>query len=177
MLLLAAAVASGAYLLRLLARPAGQRRRTVPPTDFSSFLKAGAVASPADSLRKRSPTGFAAFLKSSTAGDRRDATSFGAFLKSGSNSQADKPGAAPLAAAPSADSKAQPVQPSGDQVAVTVLYGTEYGFSREIAEKLATRLQLTERYWPRVLDMADHPEGLSLAGEQALFVICSTQVS
>ena len=125
-----------------------------------------------------------------------------------------------------------------DNVVVTILFGTEYGFSKEIAEKLRESLREQPPYWwpppphrpqhlatlgppppcsrrltilgatprtvkgmlraskspreqvglqlqgpsaaacrPRLLDMADHPGGLDLAREQALLVVCSTQVA
>ena len=34
-----------------------------------------------------------------------------------------------------------------DSKLVAVLFGTEYGFSKEIAEKLSVRLRETSKYW------------------------------
>ena len=39
------------------------------------------------------------------------------------------------------------VPPRADQVAVLVLFGTEYGFAREIADKLAAQLREADRFW------------------------------
>ena len=123
------------------------------------------------------------------------------------------------------------VGPQPHQAVVTVLFGTEYGFSKEIAQKLAAQLSASHDFWqalssahktsvisaalsraqlqgalkmvqpghrvqraamsllpfegrtpcicrPRLLDMADLPGGLpGLASEQAVLVVCSTQVS
>ncbi|KAK9832619.1 hypothetical protein WJX81_004423 [Elliptochloris bilobata] len=65
--------------------------------------------------------------------------------------------------------------PRPGDAAVAVLYGTEYGASREIAEKLCECIKAAGAYWPRLLDMAEHPDGLDLSNEAALLVICSTQ--
>ncbi|EIE23365.1 hypothetical protein COCSUDRAFT_36399 [Coccomyxa subellipsoidea C-169] len=86
-------------------------------------------------------------------------TSFDAFLR---------PGAKAV--------KAQQAGPGPEQKPVTVLYGTEYGFSKEIAEKLVGKLKEGGCLCrPRLLDMAEHPEGYPLDAEQALLVVCSTQ--
>ena len=37
--------------------------------------------------------------------------------------------------------------PSDDEVVVPVLYGTEFGFCREIADKLAAQLRELDGYW------------------------------
>ena len=37
--------------------------------------------------------------------------------------------------------------PQPHQAVVTVLYGTEYGFSKEIAQKLAAKLSASHDYW------------------------------
>lgn len=38
-------------------------------------------------------------------------------------------------------------QPPPGRKPVAVLFGTEYGFSKEIAEKAAARLKETKAYW------------------------------
>lgn len=38
-------------------------------------------------------------------------------------------------------------RPPPDSKPVAVLFGTEYGFSREIAEKLSARLRGSGKYW------------------------------
>ncbi|MEW5309841.1 MAG: hypothetical protein WDW38_001692 [Sanguina aurantia] len=65
--------------------------------------------------------------------------------------------------------------PSAEHVRVVVLYGTEFGFSKEIAEKLCLQLKEAKTYWPVLVDMADHPTGYELSKEQAVFAVCSTQ--
>ncbi len=73
-----------------------------------------------------------------------------------------------------------------DAIPITVLFGTEYGFSKEVAEKACERLRAAvppassggASYWPRLFDMADLPGGLPGMAEgshQALLVVCSTQ--
>ncbi len=63
-------------------------------------------------------------------------------------------------------------------VEVLVLYGTEYGFAREIAAKVATALR-AQRIRASVKDMAEVPSGIPLAANtdgasQAALLICST---
>jgi sulfite reductase (NADPH) flavoprotein alpha-component len=63
-------------------------------------------------------------------------------------------------------------------VEVLVLYGTEYGFAREIAAKVATALR-AKRLCTVVKDMAEVPGGMPLAANtdsapQAALFICST---
>jgi len=68
-----------------------------------------------------------------------------------------------------------------DAVPVTILYGTEFGFSRAIAEKLCQRVENysnnngTHRYWPELLNLADFPEGFCLEKCQVALIACSTQ--
>ncbi|KAG1673661.1 hypothetical protein FOA52_013326 [Chlamydomonas sp. UWO 241] len=79
-----------------------------------------------------------------------------------------------VAPAPAA---AKPVDetPDPSMARVLVLYGTEYGFSKEIAQTLAGKLKATKAFWPAVVNMADHPEGYDFSSEQAVLVACSTQ--
>jgi sulfite reductase (NADPH) flavoprotein alpha-component len=58
---------------------------------------------------------------------------------------------------------------------VGVLYGTEFGLSREVCEKLCDKLNATNKYYPMLLSMDDFPGGLDLAKFQTLAVACSTQ--
>lgn len=55
------------------------------------------------------------------------------------------------------------------------MYGTEYGFSKEIAEKLCSSLAKQSGLWPQLENMADHPEGYSFASSQVVLMACSTQ--
>jgi len=121
--------------------------------------------------RHAGPTGFDHFLKEAPAAPARHATDFGSFLKQKGGAADQR--AAQLLAEQQAKAAGPPL--TEDSKVVTILYGTEYGFSKEIAEKLRDSLREQPPYWPRVVDMADHPEGLDLAREQALLVVCSTQ--
>lgn len=48
--------------------------------------------------------------------------------------------------------------------------------SHQVAEKAGEQLK-DAGYWPQLVDMAEHPHGLaSLGQQQALLVVCSTQV-
>jgi hypothetical protein len=79
------------------------------------------------------------------------ATDFGSFLKQRGPS---------AAAAGAAAQQVQPGPPlTGNSVVVTILFGTEYGFSKEIAEKLAGALRDQPPYWwvwPRIRGAARH---------------------
>ena len=86
-------------------------------------------------------------------------------------------------------------------IPVTVLFGTEYGFSQEVAEEICKTLCQKSRYRykcfvrddrdcyaakpavhlprlrrPVLRNMADYPEGFELGKAQALLIACSTQV-
>ena len=86
-------------------------------------------------------------------------------------------------------------------IPVTVLFGTEYGFSQEVAEEICKTLSQKSRYRytvfvrddrdcceakpavhllrlrrPFLRNMADYPEGFELDKSQALLIACSTQV-
>ena len=69
------------------------------------------------------------------------ATDFGAFLKQRGPSAA----AAAEAAAQQQEQLGPPL--TADSVVITILFGTEYGFSKEIAEKLAGALRDKPPYW------------------------------
>ncbi|BDA47196.1 Sulfite reductase [NADPH] flavoprotein alpha-component [Coccomyxa sp. Obi] len=150
-----------------------------PPkeTSFDAFLRPGAkTAKPQGKEKQRPAANFSAFLKRSEQEQTpvRQAASFSSFLRKQPNQAQAQPAAA--AAAADADGRAAAVAvPAPEQKPVAVLYGTEYGFSKEIAEKLVGRLKESGEFWPRLLDMADHPEGYPLDSEQALLVVCSTQ--
>ena len=122
---------------------------------------------------------FVAYLKDRSVGVQPAAppqkkyapTSFDAYLKQADPAAHAAPAAAAAAAAgPAAPPEAKPL---------TVLYGTEYGFSKEVAEKACSALK-GAGYWPQLLDMADLPQGLPGLGQpgchQALLLVCSTQV-
>ena len=58
----------------------------------------------------------------------------------------DQPQAARTGASEQQSAEAEERTPP-DSKPVAVLFGTEYGFSREIAEKLSARLRDTGKYW------------------------------
>ena len=121
-----------------------------PPraTAFDTFLRPGAPAAPRapQPAPKRPATDFRAFLKNAPAElPARDAASFASFLRKPAAADADS------SAEVQADGEAEPPQagagPGPEQKVVCVLYGTEYGFSKEIAEKAAARLGDSGEYW------------------------------
>jgi sulfite reductase (NADPH) flavoprotein alpha-component len=64
--------------------------------------------------------------------------------------------------------------PKLDSVPVLILYGTEYGLSRELAKKMEEEiLQLGGKLYPRVVDMEDHSV-IEWEKEQTVLLICST---
>ena len=72
-------------------------------------------------------------------------------------------------------SDSEEVPPPAHLKPVGVLYGTEFGLSREVCEKLCEKLIATNSYHPMLLSMDDYPSGLDLTKLQALLVACSTQ--
>ncbi|KFM23852.1 NADPH oxidoreductase A [Auxenochlorella protothecoides] len=133
--------------------------------------RVGLVAGPEE-------TGFGAYLRDLSVGvpthgvpapQTFEETSFEAYLRAAAFKSQDH------AEAGSASGEAESAPPTARPV--TIVFGTEYGFSKEIAERLADRLrEAGEGYWPVVLDMADHAEGVPpLTKQQALAVVCSTQ--
>jgi sulfite reductase (NADPH) flavoprotein alpha-component len=178
--LVLAAAAGGAAALALAARAARRAAAAAgpAPTDFEPFLKrhvdnpsaanaAGRAAGRAAARVERvfdpaAPTSFEAYLK-------RDAPA-GPATPDGEDAAAD-----------SASDAASTIDPAARPVAV--LFGTEFGFSREVAERLAAALIASSSssssaapIHPELLDMADFPSGLpALARAQALLVACSTQ--
>jgi sulfite reductase (NADPH) flavoprotein alpha-component len=153
----AAATAGAAYcVLRGRATAAA-----ADETDFAGFLSdpdrlaaaqarpsapAAAAASTAKPRAGGDPTGFDTFLRAvpeaAAAGSGGgDPTGFDAFLRAVPKAA----GGAGAGAAAAAAEDEQPPPP--DRAAVCVLYGTEYGFSREIAEKLVEQLKAGDGFW------------------------------
>ena len=76
----------------------------------------------------------------------RQAASFSSFLRKQPNQARAQPAAA--AAPANADGHAAAdAGPALGQKPVAVLYGTEYGFSKEIAEKLVGKLTECGEFW------------------------------
>eukprot|EP00878_Enallax_costatus_P020855 GHUV01022062.1.p1 GENE.GHUV01022062.1~~GHUV01022062.1.p1 ORF type:complete len:138 (+),score=26.62 GHUV01022062.1:243-656(+) len=115
------------------------RRRSssshLPSTDFDTFLKTPA---PARKTNKASATSFAAFLHVQP--EEPCSTDFASFLK-------DRSSGAQQGAQQTANNSTLAEQIPLDAVPVTVIYGTEYGFAREIAEKLCQQLKDTGKFW------------------------------
>ncbi|KAL6745889.1 sulfite reductase [Haematococcus lacustris] len=124
----------------------------------------GSVSGPFESFLKREVTA------EDTDEDPRNPLDFNSFLRSALPSQ--RIAATPLK---SVATVTPHPGPAAHHVRIRVLYGTEFGFSKEVAERLCSRLRETEQYWPVLTDMADHPEGLDLQSEQVLLLACSTQ--
>jgi sulfite reductase (NADPH) flavoprotein alpha-component len=129
-----------------------------------------AVQAPGEPLS----TSFEAYLKQAPPEPVQYATtSFEAYLKQPPTAAA----AAAAAAAPSSIADSLQAPPSAKPV--TILFGTEYGFSKEVAERAGEALAAVDggaAFWPQLLDMADLEGGLpSLASCQALLLVCSTQ--
>jgi len=141
-------------------------------TDFDSFLvKRGDIPTGSQPERKtqkeRCGGPIEQFFKDV---DQRDPADFSTFLKSSGCA------ASHAATQSTQDDKAQADEkPDPNTARVLVLFGTEYGFSKEIAERMCAKLKETKKYWPVLVDMAEHPEGYDLSKEQAVFVACSTQ--
>lgn len=127
-----------------------RKPRHAGPTDFNHFLKVPAATHTAPTARLA--TDFDSFLIDSSTGDD--------VADRMLQNQQGKDSGPPL---------------TEDSIVVTILFGTEYGFSKEIAEKLRDAIWAQPPLWPQLLDMADHPEGLDLSKEQALLIVCSTQ--
>ena len=159
----AAAAGCGAYLVTRL-RGDRQSSTSRPRTDFDGFLKAKPAHSAAaptfqkkQGVKTQQPaTSFGSFLKDggeAQPSDQRNSTSFASFLKSSAHADAtpkvagDVSGAKAATAGTNATSRSTASEPAPDSVPVTVLYGTEFGFSKEIAEKLRDRLLAESRFW------------------------------
>ena len=165
-----AAAAAGAATLWLWSRQRAAAAAGSPPpvaaTSFDAYLRDRVVGRPKPAEAAAAPQ-FAA-------------TSFEAYLRQSAAAAAAQPpsGASASAAAPA---HAKPI---------TVLFGTEYGFSKEVAQRVCQRLRDAADtgsgdssgccYWPQLLDMAELPQGLPDLGSssghcQALLLVCSTQ--
>ena len=124
------ALAGASALWAARRRPA--RRRSTPggplPTDFEAYLR-NAAANPCCLAEEGSVT--------------HAATSFEAYLR--------PPAAAAAAAAAAPDAAGTPsaaaAGPPPDSKPVTVLFGTEFGFSKEVAERACERLRAAGPFW------------------------------
>jgi hypothetical protein len=77
--------------------------------------------------------------------DHRNPLDFNSFLKAaipgGGSRQASKQ------KTQESPTPAGPAGPRADQARVLIMYGTEFGFSKEIAEKLCDKLREANKYW------------------------------
>lgn len=108
-------------------------------TNINAFFKdKSTVRPPSAQQPKRRGTGFHSFLKEVPQA-HRDATSFGAFLKS--------PASAVAVASDDAPGQQAPKGPKANDIVICVLFGTEYGFSKEVAERVAAAITACGSYW------------------------------
>ena len=118
-------------------------------TDFNSFLRVvgepNVPAAKPPSKPKHAATSFLSFIKNVEDDEppARDSTSFSSFLRS-SNVRSTSAAAASLAVAAAPEGPTM----SSESIPLTVLFGTEFGFSKEIAEKLCAQLLASAvPYW------------------------------
>lgn len=121
-----------------------------PPSSKAKGKKKGPKLAP-DQRGKVSGT-FDTFLKvepedSDDDDDPRDPVDFNSFLKTALKATPAGGSKAAAAAAGSSDSAAASSGPKPEHARVLVMFGTEYGFSKEIAEKLCAKLRQTDKYW------------------------------
>lgn len=135
--MLVGSAAAGAALWLLRARRSAGAH-TAAGTGFDDFLRMPAPQTRVESIG----TGFESFLR--VPPPATAATDFASFLRT-SNEPVPH---ASFAAAPQPAAAADLEPPPPDACPVLVVYGTEYGFAREIAEKLTTRLRASSgKYW------------------------------
>lgn len=111
------------------------------------YLLAGRPRSTAEPTRN--PADFGAFLKArgeggGSGGCRRDPSDFGSFLKRGD------PSRTAAAVEDEEEMEEEEEVPAPGDAVVAVLYGTEYGFSKEVAQRAAERLRALDapaRLW------------------------------
>ncbi|WIA38912.1 hypothetical protein OEZ86_005065 [Tetradesmus obliquus] len=157
--------AAGAATYLWLRSGSSRRATAADSTDFDSFLRAPAPAT----AQTTGGTTFESFLREQP--EQPASTDFASFLR---NTTTSSSSAQPAGKQQQAASKPVEVIPE-TAVPVLVLYGTEYGFAREIAEKLSQQLKDSGRFWPSLVNAAHHPEGYDLAGQQAALLCFSTQ--
>jgi sulfite reductase (NADPH) flavoprotein alpha-component len=140
-----AAAAAGATGVLWLKR--SLRQQGVAPTDFDAFLHtpvpAAAAKKPAAS--SAAATDFESFLKVQPVQAQPAATDFLSFLKDAGISSGSAQGAGATSSQQEAAAEVEAIPE--DSCPVLVLYGTEYGFAREIAEKLSQQLKDTGKFW------------------------------
>eukprot|EP01024_Parvocaulis_polyphysoides_P009904 TRINITY_DN1322_c0_g1_i1.p1 TRINITY_DN1322_c0_g1~~TRINITY_DN1322_c0_g1_i1.p1 ORF type:complete len:334 (-),score=60.01 TRINITY_DN1322_c0_g1_i1:9-971(-) len=122
-------------------------------------------------------TGFDSFLKhkEERRPQSRDPADFTTFLKTNNQNQNQQLDG--VAAAKEEDENSRENSTDENLIRIPIFFGTEYGFSEEIACELERKLnseEFGEIYQPVLCDMADYPNGFNFKGEQVVLVICST---
>jgi sulfite reductase alpha subunit-like flavoprotein len=182
-LILSAALFGGGLAVWGVARARRSRPTQAQQTDFEAYLQkrienpslrhqnghSTSVADHKDS-GKHAATSFEAYLKQPHLADAGDGAGSG-----GGDGQTTKTSEVACDTTEHEESVEEHTVIPPDVKPVTVIYGTEFGFSREIAEMLCERLKETQALWPELIDMADYPEGLPLDAAQAVLMVCSTQ--
>lgn len=115
------------------------RPQSSPDTNINAFFKDKDTVPATDGQQaKRQATSFHSFLKKVPQA-HRDPSSFSAFLKPQGSTQAAVTDSLPTTEAASG--------PDAADVIITILFGTEYGFSKEIAERAAAAIKACGHYW------------------------------
>ena len=113
--------------------------KSPPDTSIDAFFKNKDTAPQAINQQdKRKATSFHSFLKEVPQA-HRDASSFSAFLK--------PQGSIPAAVTDSSPTPETAQGPAAADVIITIMFGTEYGFSKEIAERAAGAIKACGSYW------------------------------
>jgi sulfite reductase (NADPH) flavoprotein alpha-component len=128
--------AAGAATYLWLKSGSSRRGTAADATDFDSFLRAPApIAAPA-----ACGTTFESFLREQP--EQPGSTDFASFLRNRNSS------AQPAGNQQQQQAASKPVEVIPETaVPVLVMYGTEYGFAREIAEKLSQQLKDSGKFW------------------------------
>ena len=114
--------------------------KQTPDSNINAFFKDKSAVRPPvyQPSKKKQATSFHSFLKEVPQA-HRDATSFGAFLKAPASAKAVQSNS------PQAEQASK--GPKANEVVISVLFGTEYGFSKEVAERVAATVTACGSYW------------------------------
>lgn len=126
------------------------RPQSSPDTNINAFFKnKDTIPPPVVQHAERQATSFHSFLKKVPQA-HRDPSSFSAFLKPQGSTQAAVTDSLPTPEAANG--------PHAADVIITILFGTEYGFSKEIAERAAAAIKACGSYWyVAVTGDSEHP--------------------
>lgn len=124
-----------------------RRRRSAQDqrTDFDGFLKAvEPIGSTGSRAATRGSGTIDAFYKNAADVDTRNPVDFDSFIRGPKKASSGPQVGVATSAAAAAPAKPRPTP---DHKPVLVMYGTEYGFSKEIAEKLCSSLAKQSGLW------------------------------